>query len=70
MLNGRISVEEEGEVEEELAALEAEAAGPRSVEDLPAAPITQPKIKEDGEGEPNSRSTQQRHPEREALLAT
>ncbi|KAH8899538.1 SNF7 family protein [Thozetella sp. PMI_491] len=67
MLGGRISNQDEDEVEEELAALEAELSGPKPVA-LPAAPNTIPQRVE-VEEEPQAEPARIKQPERQAMLA-
>ncbi len=66
MLGGRISNQDEDEVEEELAALEAEMAGSKPVS-LPSAPDTIPRRVGEEELQPEQTKTKQ--PERQAMLA-
>ncbi|KAI0432882.1 charged multivesicular body protein 6 [Xylaria sp. FL1042] len=72
MLGGRITNQDEDEVEDELAALEREINGPGP---LPAVPVTKPIIVPEtpvDEQEPPDRRQpeQERRPERQAMLAT
>lgn len=62
MLGGKISHQDEDEVEDELAALEAEVKG---IEPLPKVPETLPEPKEDQE----LPQIPQKEPERQAILA-
>ncbi len=66
MLSGRISNQDEDEVEDELAALEAELSGVRPVS-LPSAPNTMPERTGEEEVEPEPAKTRQT--ERQAVLA-
>ena len=66
MLSGRISNQDEDEVEDELAALEAELSGARPVS-LPSAPNTVPERTGGEEVEPEPAKTRQT--ERQAVLA-
>lgn len=70
MIAGRISVQDEEEVEDELAALEAEeVAKKEGAQRLPSVPDTQlpaPKIGEEARPEPVERRAQT---ERQAMLA-
>ena len=68
IIAGRISVQDEEEVEDELAALEAEVAS-RAAVHLPSAPDTQlpvGRIGEEAAAEPAGRTAQT---ERQAMLA-
>lgn len=65
MLGGKISNQDEDEVEEELAALEAEL---RTTQPLPNVPITDlPAVQERPEQQPVK--AKQKEPERQAMLA-
>jgi len=62
MLGGRISNQDEQEVEDELAALEAQMGGP---EELPSVPNAQlPAAESEAQGQ-----AAQKQPERQAMLA-
>ncbi|KAI0809360.1 charged multivesicular body protein 6 [Xylaria sp. FL0064] len=70
MLGGRITNQDEEEVEDELAALEREVNGPGP---LPAVPATIPIVPETTMGEqepPDRRQEEERRPERQAMLAS
>ncbi|KAH7040739.1 charged multivesicular body protein 6 [Microdochium trichocladiopsis] len=68
MLGGRISNQDEEEVEDELAALEAEVNGPSPVAVLPNAPDTVLPASQAAEDEQLVKA-KQRQPERQAMLA-
>jgi len=68
MLGGRMTNQDEDEVEDELAALEAEINGPAPVASLPNVPVSslpEPQAHEDEQ----SVRTRQKQPERQAMLA-
>ncbi|KAI1275774.1 charged multivesicular body protein 6 [Xylaria sp. FL0933] len=70
MLGGRITNQDEEEVEDELEALEREVNGPAP---LPAVPATIPIVPETIAGEqepPDKRQEEERRPERQAMLAS
>jgi charged multivesicular body protein 6 len=67
MLSGRISLQDEEEVEDELAALEAEVTG---VKILPSAPKTQLQQDEAAESERRPEPERAKEPERQAMLAS
>ncbi|KAI1118164.1 charged multivesicular body protein 6 [Nemania sp. NC0429] len=64
MLGGRITNQDEDEVEDELAALEREVNGPGP---LPVAPKTEPQI-EESQRQPERQ--EERRPERQAMLSS
>ena len=67
MLGGRITNQDEDEVEDELAALEREVNGPAP---LPAVPVTEPVPEIPvGREEPPDKQPERR-PERQAMLAS
>lgn len=71
MLSGHMTAHDEDEVEDELAALEAEMAPPQTVQEpiqkLPAPPSTDlsPRVRAEQEQEEEAR-----RPERQAMLAS
>lgn len=68
MLGGRMTNQDEDEVEDELAALEAEINGPAPVANLPNVPVSllhQPQVHEDEQPV----KTRQKQPEPQAMLA-
>ncbi len=68
MLGGRITNQDEDEVEDELAALEREVNGPSS---LPAVPVTTPIVLGTSVDEQEPLDIQgERRPERQAMLAS
>lgn len=76
MLGGRISNQDEDEVEEELAALEAElappakkAAAPQEQQSLPNVPDTQLPVPSREEQTTEATKQRQQQPERQAMLA-
>ncbi|KAL2160045.1 hypothetical protein VTH06DRAFT_1700 [Thermothelomyces fergusii] len=71
IIGGRISVQEEEEVEDELAALEAEVARKEeTVQRLPSVPDTQLPVQKGAEGEPQPRpAAKKAQAERQAMLA-
>lgn len=64
MLGGRITNQDEDEVEDELAALEREINEPAT---LPAVPKTEPQVQESQE---QPERQQKRRPERQAMLSS
>ncbi|AEO71380.1 aad04b60-de2c-4923-92b5-827684f11bdf [Thermothielavioides terrestris] len=70
ILGGRMSAQDEEEVEDELAALQAEVAGTAGPQSLPSVPDTQlpaQEVAEEGAPEPAERQAQR---ERQAMLAS
>ncbi|GJN85114.1 Snf7 family protein [Purpureocillium lilacinum] len=68
MLGGRISNQDEEDVEDELAALQAEVAGEGVAQQLPSVPNANlPEAERRGEGEPAAAAER---PERQAMLAS
>lgn len=67
MLGGKISNQDEDEVEDELAALEAEMAPREPVQPLPNAPDTELPTQENP---PERQPARTKQPERQAMLAS